>query len=436
MAPTHPEAETNHALPAGIQKPLLFGFWSILIVLLSFVLWAGSAPLATSIPANGHLNAQKPSYDIQHPFGGKIANVYVATHTTVRKGQLLLSLDVSNMEAEHKELQAALAPMQEERATLQSALLNTLSEESQNDLGPQARLALDRMKNMKDALLLREEMNAKLEAKLFERAGSVRDSMSFLEARRQSMVARLTRYTTLANQGALRVAEIDALKESILEVEASLSREQAELASLESQATQAKMQIAQEKLQFRQQVLDRLAQLEEAIPRLRLQALRLSAEIDMADIRAPDAGTVTELKYDTAAMVVNRGDTVLTLARATDALDVAFVATPQSIDQLYVGMQGSLTVTSLPQRKHPKVRVTISALSPEARRDREGRILGYDGIAAMNTQDRRALQAELGDHLSLSTDMPVHLVFTGRQMTFSDYLIEPFWVFLRQAMQD
>lgn len=38
--------------------------------------------------------------------------------------------------------------------------------------------------------------------------------------------------------------------------------------------------------------------------------------------------------------------------------------------------------------------------------------------------------------ISLSTDMPVHLVFTGRQTTFGDYLIEPFWAFLSQAMQD
>ena len=135
-------------------------------------------------------------------------------------------------------------------------------------------------------------------------------------------------------------------------------------------------------------------------------------------------------------MVVSRGDSVLTLARATEALEFAFVASPQTIDPLHVGMQVFLTVTSLPQHQHPKVRVTISALSPEARRDRDGRILGYDGIAIINPNDRHALQKELGDNLSLSTDMPVHLVFTGRQMTFGDYLIEPFWAFQRQAMQD
>lgn len=436
MASSDIEAEDTGAFPPGILKPLFIGFWSVLIVVVGFVAWAAFAPLATSIPAMGHLNAQKPSYEIQHPFGGKISHVYVAQHMQVQKGQVLLRLDVKDVKAEHREVQAALTPMQEERTALQSALLGTLSDEDRPEIGPQAQLALDRMKNMQDALVLQEQMNRQLEITLRDRAANLQASMSFLEEQRQSMQARLARYTTLANQGALRVAETDALKENILEVEASLSRERAELTALESQAAQATLQTEQEKLQFRQRVLDRLAQLEEAIPKLRLQALRLSAEIKNADIRAPDDGIVTALKYDTAAMVVSRGDTVLTLARTTEALDVAFVAAPQTIDQLHVGMQGFLTVTSLPQRQHPKVRVTISALSPEARRDPDGRILGYDGIAIMNPNDRHALQEELGDNLSLSTDMPVHLVFTGRHMTFGDYLIEPFWAFLRQAMQD
>lgn len=111
-------------------------------------------------------------------------------------------------------------------------------------------------------------------------------------------------------------------------------------------------------------------------------------------------------------MVVSKGDSVLTLARAAEALEFAFVASPQTIDPLHVGIQGFLTVTSLPQHQHPKVRVTISALSPEARRDGDDRILGYDGIASIDPIGRRALQKERGARLSLSADMSVHLVFT------------------------
>ncbi|WP_283427147.1 HlyD family efflux transporter periplasmic adaptor subunit [Shimia sagamensis] len=422
-------------MPRQITRPLWFGFLSLSISIVVFVLWSTMAPLATSIPASGHLDARRPSLDIQHQFGGKIAEVHVVPHTTVVKGQLLIRLDVTDAKAELAEVHAALAPMQEERTVLGAALNNTLHETS-SSIGTQTELAHARMKNMQDALQMRADMTTALEAALRQRAKRLRTSLDYLDARRRSMDMRLERYVTLAAQGALRTAEIDALKEAILGVESGMAREQAELVSLESQATQARLQVAREKLEFRQRILDRQAQLEEDIPRLRLQILRLSAQIAQADIVAPDDGVIAAFPYDTETMVVPKGETVLTLARPNGDLDVAFVASPQAIDQLRVGMEGVLTVTSLPQRNHPKVRVILTSLSPEARRNSDGAVMGYDGIAIINDEDQAALRAEMGDRLTLAQDMPVHLVFTGRHLTFGDYLVGPFLRFLSQAMQD
>ncbi len=436
LAPDTRGSIPDQALPTQVSRPLWIGFWAIVVTLGAFGCWAVLAPLATSIPALGHLDARQPSLDIQHRFGGKIAEVFVKLHTPVEQGQLLIQLDVSDAAAELRELQAALAPMQEERRALAAALAGTLTVEDTEGLSPQTRLALRRMKAKQDVLDLGAEMTLQLEASLHSQTEQHRASMEHLQSRENSMRDRLERYATLAAQGTLRTADTEALHESILDVQANLAREQAELASLESQATQARLQMARDKLEFRQEILDRQAQLEEAIPRLRLQALRLSAQIAQAEIRAPDDGVVTALPYDTAAMVVAQGDTVVTLARPSQALDVAFTASPQAIDQLRVGINGYLTVTGLPQRNHPRVRITLTSLSPEARRDHEGRVVGYDGVAAMHPEDEANLRAEMGQHLNLASDMPVHLVFTGRQVTFADYLVGPFLRFLSQAMQD
>nr|WP_280636601.1 HlyD family efflux transporter periplasmic adaptor subunit [Shimia sp. R10_1] len=196
------------------------------------------------------------------------------------------------------------------------------------------------------------------------------------------------------------------------------------------------MQATREQVEHRQKLLDRLAQLEEAIPRLQRQVLGLSARIDQADIRAPEAGIVASLFYDTAAMVVARGDTVLTLSRPTERHQVSFIANPQVIDQLHVGMPGQLTVAALPQRSHPRVSATITSLSPEARRNSDGAVVGYDGVAEIDAEDHAALLAQLGDDATLTTDMPVSVVFAGRQTTFGAYLVGPFWGFLEKAMQD
>lgn len=436
LANVTPRHSPEQTLPHLVTRPLWIGFWAIIVTLAVFSGWAVLAPLATSIPATGHLDGRLPSLDIQHRFGGKIASVFVAPHDRVQKGQLLIKLDTSDAEAELQELQAALAPMLEERRALVAALAGTLTSEETESLSPQARLALHRMKAKRDVLDFGAKMSHQLETSLQFQTEQHRASMEALLRRENSMQARLERYAKLAAQGALRTADRDALQESILDVQASLSRERADLASQESQFTQAKLQVTRDKLEFRQEILDRQAQLEEAIPQLRLQALRLSTQIEQAVIRAPDDGVVTALPYDTAAMVVAQGDTIATLARPSEKLNIALLASPQAIDQLRVGMEGFLTVTGLPQRNHPRVRISLVSLSPEARRDREGTVVGYDGIAVMNSHDEKNLRHEMGAHLNLASDMPVHLVFIGRHLTFADYLLGPFVRFLSQAMQD
>ncbi|CUH50612.1 type I secretion membrane fusion protein, HlyD family [Shimia marina] len=425
------------ALPSQVIRPLRRGAWAVFLALGGFCLWAGFAPLATSIPTTGHLNAARPSYDVQHPYGGKIAQIHVTAHDVVAAGQLLLQLDVSRETAEAQALRETLSPLEEERAVLRAAMVGALpAKDATAAVTNPAALALRRLQTMKATMELRAEMSTALAQELKDRAERLQKSRQHRQAQHHSMQARYERYAALQAQGAFRAADTDALAEDILELEADLQREDAELAGLVSQAAQAKLQIAQDQLAFRQQVLDRLAYLEEAIPKLRLQLLRLEAQIAQADILAPDDGVISALNYDTDAMVIARGDTVLSLARPSGQHQVSFVANPQVIDQLRVGMTGQLTVTALSQRSHPKVAVTIKTLSPEARRDRDGAILGYDGMAEIDVQDHARLLSALGEETSLTSDMPVGLVFTGRTITFGAYLLGPFTDFLTKAMQD
>lgn len=418
-------------------RPLHIGFACVVAGVTLFVFWAALAPLATSIPTQGHLNASRPSFDVQHPYGGKIAEIHIREHATVTEGALLITLDVTQEQAERAALQRALTQMMEERAAIRAAVAGQLSDMQGIDaLRDPAQMAIRRMQNMEKAMWLRARMSSAQKHALEERAAFLARSISQREAQQRSMMARKARYEGLRAQGAFRAADIDALSEDILELDSALERDRAERASLRNQALQAEMQATREQVEHRQQLLDRLAQLEEAIPRLQRQVLGLSARIDQADIRAPEAGIVAALFYDTAAMVVARGDTVLTLSRPTERHQISFIANPQVIDQLHVGMRGQLTVAALPQRSHPRVSATITSLSPEARRNSDGAVVGYDGVAEIDAEDHAALLAQLGDDATLTTDMPVSVVFAGRQTTFGAYLMEPFWDFLEKAMQD
>ncbi len=422
-------------LPRGVLRPLWIGFAVIAVTLVAFLFWAGFAPLATSIPANGHLSARKPSYDLQHPFGGPVAEILVTEHARVPRGAVLLRLDVGKEVAELKEVRAILTPMVEERAALHAALNDTLPPEDETPTEGATTLAYDRMRNLQASQNMRVRMAQQVQDNYQTRAATLQASLQNSETVAATIQARLLQDESARTPKDLRLDDVDALRHLLLDVQSAIRSDRMELADLESRVVQAHLKMSHDGLAFRQKLLDRLAELEETIPQLRIQMLRLQDQINQAELRAPDAGVIARLHYDTPHMVVAPGDTVLTLARpATDQM-VYFNAPAHAIDQLRAGMKGYLTLTSLPQRSHPRVRVTIRSLAPEARRNSDDQVIGYDGVAVMDTQDRDAVIA-MGEKVSLSADMPITLVFTGRETTFGAYLMGPFWSFISKALQD
>lgn len=432
--------DTNHpknGIHRSVLRPLRLGFVAIALFLGLFGFWASQAPLTTSIHTSGHLNAPQPNFDIQHPFGGDIAAVLVNEHDAVIAGQVLVRMDVANESAQRAEVQESLHLLEEERDALAWALgldkkPNKTAMPAANRVSQQA----ERVHNMVSILNVRRAATEQTAAAMQRRAKGLESSLAAREEQRRSMQSRFDRFSKLVTNGALRASESDTLLEAMLELDASIHAEQAEVAALRVQAAQVSLQVKTEELDLRQRLLDRQGQVAEAIPRLRMQALRLDAVLRNAELRAPSDGTIARLHFDTDQMFVPRGETVLTLTRPTEDHRVSFVVPPHAIDQTRVGMEGLLTVASLSQRNHPKVRVKIASLSPEARRNSDGVVIGYDGVARIDPADMALLRAGMGDALSLSIDMPVTLVFSGRSTTFADYLIGPFMEFLAKAMQD
>ncbi|MGR3636192.1 MAG: HlyD family efflux transporter periplasmic adaptor subunit [Shimia sp.] len=460
-------AHQGSELPTQVLRPLRVGFASVLLFVLIFAGWAALAPLATSIHATGHLNAPQPKFDIQHPFCGDIKAVLVKEHQSVEAGQILVQMDVSNEIAQRAQLQKSLQLLLDQRDALAWSLNSQAGElvaparpdatmQTPNHR-PEASLASDqllppaqateqtssntsqsgrRIRNMVEALHVRRDATTQTAEAMRNRAAGLENSLLARTQQRASMQARFDRYSILVQTGALRASDNDTLLEAMLDLDASMRAERAEVNALHVQTAQVALQVKAEELELRQKLLDRQGQVAEAIPRIRMQILRTDAQVRSAELRAPTDGTITRLHYDTDQMFVPRGETVLTLTRPTQSHRVSFVVPTHAIDQTRIGMQGHLTVSSLPQRNHPKVRVQILSLSPEARRNNDGVVLGYDGVATINAADMKELRAQMGEGLTLSIDMPVSLVFAGRETTFSDYLIGPFLDFLANALQD
>lgn len=158
--------------------------------------------------------------------------------------------------------------------------------------------------------------------------------------------------------------------------------------------------------------------------------------IESAIVRSPVDEIVLLLSFDTERMYAPRRTTLLTLSQPLRDSSVNFTIPTQAIDQVRVGMEGALTIPALPQRDLPKVRIRLDAISLDAKRDRDGNVLGYPATAQIYSEDMDRIIVAMDGDLHLATDMPVSVALEGRKVTFAQYLFALFMAIFKGSLQD
>jgi len=420
-------------LPATITRPLWVsasGLFSFLVVL---ILWSIYAPMATTIRANGSFASSRPSYDIQHPFGGRIQKVFVALHETVTKNSPLFLLDVDNKRKSLSETQLQVAALNGENRIIKQYLT------TDNPIDPfgvvpgflqqqyhEARLVLD----------AKMASNTAAAATAQERLQTVKNSIALLEERKMLYFDRSKRRENLVSRGIVAQKENDALKDTILSLGSELEDKYSLMISLKAEAAQTTAAVKILHSEYRKELIVKLNANIRRSPELRRQIANLQYEIDIATVRAPINGKVIALNFSTQQMYAGKGQTLATLAQNLDHPVVHMKVPVGAIDQVYNGMSGVLTIPALPQRDMPKIRLLITSLSPEAQKDTDGLPEHYLAIAKINPDDLKRAKRQMGSNLRLSTDMPVSVALEGRKTTMYQYLFGAFANLFTDALQD
>ncbi|MCP5076222.1 MAG: HlyD family efflux transporter periplasmic adaptor subunit [Rhodobacteraceae bacterium] len=428
------DQSSSAKLPTTITRPLWatgLAMTGFLAVLLS---WAILASIATTIRVNGSFVSSKPSYEIQHPFGGRIAQVDVTLHQTVSKGDRLFLLDVATNQRAHSEIQAQISALEDENQIIERYLADKVETASQGSGGTgYVELLFSEARKVLE-LKISTQKNAAISAR--QKLETVNTGIALMEQRRTQLRARVDRRKALVARGVVGRQETDVLADTILSLGSDLEQQKAQALTLQAEARRSELAARTLATEYRSGLLTRLNANRQRQPELRRRATLLAAEISSAAVTSPISGTVTELNYDTRGMFAGRGQTLVTLAQGLDRPVVRLTVPISSIDQVHVGMVGKLTVPALPQREMPVIRLRISTLSPEAQRNRDGEPIHYLALATINPDDMQLAQSVLGDKFRLATDMPVSAALQGRNTTMSRYLFGGFANLFTDALQE
>lgn len=420
-------------LPRHIRTPLTLGASALLAFIVIITGGALFAPLSTSIHASGTLVSSRPSYELQHAFGGQISWVGIRPQQQVVKGQPLMRFDVSLEQNALSETLSQIALLTRQNTAIKAVVQGKLDQlpVDETTLGIVQKFRYEAQANTfkTDALRTRSRSlrtQAEAVTRQIDLLAKRLVLLGDLEDRQQSLLA-----SALSTE-----SEADRVTISMLELAGQKEERQAELSSLHHNLTQSDTDIKALKAEYSASLLRRYHDNRDRLSEMNKNQAQLKAIIDAAILVSPIDGHVHLLNFDSPHMYAPRGQTLVMVVQKLDHPRVHLIIQTAQIDQIHTGMTGRMTISSLPSRETPPIDVKITAISFMAARDNTGSSLGYNAEAMLEEHSFNAARDALQERFRLSADMPVSVVLEGRKTTLAGFLFAPWLSAFSVALQD
>jgi multidrug efflux pump subunit AcrA (membrane-fusion protein) len=257
-----------------------------------------------------------------------------------------------------------------------------------------------------------------------------------LNNRRGITQDRLNNIISLARKGAATNAQSEDHADRLMNLSSQVNEVRGDLTALRDQLRQTRLKASQYEAELRLEFRKKLLANSQRLPELQRQSLGLKDEIENAFVRSPISGSILELNFTTNQMQIPKGSTLAVISRELEHPMVHVTIPTQTIDQVNTGMQGVLTMSSLPQRNLSRISAEIIAISPDVFTDPSGVPVGYKAVAKINDTELQTALDGLEIDMHLASSMPAAIALKGRKVTFSQYLVAPFFKIFKGAMQD
>lgn len=430
--------EPNDRLPAfGILGRVLSSLFVVFVLVAGVGGWAAIAELSGAVIAQGAVVVDGRAKRIQHREGGIVSAINVKDGDRVAQGDVLITLDSTQVKAEFTIITSQLVELRARQARLIA--------ESRSD---------DEIAFPSD-LIADEQARPVIsgERRLFENARSTRQSQKEQLALRISQLQK-----EIDGVGAQRSAKGKEL--SLIEKELgdlrqlferkltsatriyALEREQARLsgehgnlvaqgARLEGQVSEIRLQIINIDQAAHTDAQRDLRNVEARIAELKEREAAQKDRLIRMDIRAPQNGIVHELQAHTVGGVITPAEPVMTIVPDDQMLTVEVRIPPAEIDQVHVGQPVRLRFTAFNQRTTPEKPGTVSFVSADTTRDAKTRIDYYLATVSLD----RGEAFSVGQH-PIVPGMPVDAFITTGSRTALSYFVKPLSDHLSRALRE
>jgi membrane fusion protein, type I secretion system len=402
--------------------------------------WAMTTEFSGAVIAAGQLVVDSSVKKVQHPTGGVVGKLNVREGKEVKAGDIVVSLDDTQIRANRdivvkalNELAARQAREEAERDGLATVTFpdELIARRSDPDVakaiaGEQRQFEIRRTSREGQKAQLRERI-----AQLRQEIGGYEAQIASKDKQVEWIGKELMGVYELWEKNLIpytRVTNLEREKERLIGERGQLV---ATIAQSKGKIIETELQILQVDTEMRAEVGKDLAEIRGKTAELIERKVAAEDQLKRVDLRAPIDGFVHQLTVFTVGGVITAGEPIMLIVPQADTLQVEAKVAPQEIDQLRIGQGAVLRFVAFSQRTTPELAGAVIRISADVSEDAKTGARFY--TIRLDVPDSEV--ARLGN-VKLVPGMPVEALIQTSPRTVMSYLIKPLHDQLTRAFRE
>ncbi|MGZ3215532.1 HlyD family type I secretion periplasmic adaptor subunit [Paracoccus sp. T5] len=424
-----------------VRGPVIWGILSVVLLVGGFTLWATQTSISGAVVASGQVEVEQNRQIVQHPDGGVVERIAVSEGTAVEAGQLLLALDGTLLQTEHRivegqyfEILARRGRLEAERDDAEAVSFPPELVEAAQTSGALADLVEGQSSLFRTRLdTLRQSLDqlAKQAEQITSEVAGIDAQIAALTRQRDLIARELADQQSLLDRGLAQASRVLALEREAARIDGELGSLQASRASAAIRQTELQIQRLQLAAERREEAETQLRDLGYRELELAERRRSLTEQISRLDIRAPVAGLVYNMQVTTPRSVLRPADPLLYIIPQDRPLVIAARVATINIDEVQLGQLVALRFSAFSSRTTPEIDGRLDRISADAMIDEATRAPYYRVEVSIPPQELDKLGT-----LALVPGMPVEVYIQTGQRSPMAYLMKPLTDYFTRAFRE
>ena len=433
--------KNNKVINTNPRRFIIAGFLVIFCFFGGIVAWSVYFPFQGAVIASGVVKVFGEKKVVQHLEGGIVDKIYIREGDKVNKGDVLIELKSSQVNANVDLLQGRLWAKLAEASRLNAEITmdskikwsKELLESKENEevaqvMAKEQKIFKYRIADMQGKILLH---NSQIK-QLGNRIDGANEELKTQDEIIANLNEELQAKRPLFKDQYMGKSNILELERSLAQFKGRKAKLKQDIAEFFQMIQELKLRIVDIENQYRERAVSRLGEVKDIIFEVNEQIKPYLDARKRLKIKAPISGEIINLSVNSESGVIQSGMPLLEIVPADSKLIIEAQVRPQDIISVQKGQKTKVQLSAFQRKSTPPVSGKVVYISPDliSLQAYEGTVSYYVAHIEVNKKDLEDKNAYL------SPGMPVACYITTDKRSVISYLLDPLLENVDRAMRE